>query len=74
MGFSTFEPTIGITSQDNLYMTSWGNGDSGSTAIVRCSGLIGMTNLSDYVCEDVYNVFAPVAQQQRPVCVCRSMD
>ena len=60
MGFSTFEPTIGITSQDNLYMTSWGNGELGSTAIIRCSGLIGMTNLSDYVCEDVYNVLAPV--------------
>ena len=35
IGLSTFEPTIGITSDDNLYMTSWGNGASGSTAIVQ---------------------------------------
>lgn len=66
MGFSTFEPTIGITSQDNLYMTSWGNGELGSTAIIRCSGLIGMTNLSDYVCEDVYSVLAPVPNSNDP--------
>ena len=31
IGFSTFEPTIGITSQDNIYMTSWGNGAAGAT-------------------------------------------
>jgi len=55
IGLTTFEPTIGVTSNDNLYMTSWGNGELGSTAIVRCSGLIGMINLSEYVCEDVYN-------------------
>jgi len=35
IGFSTFEPTIGITSADNLFMTSWGNGPGGSTAIIR---------------------------------------
>ena len=34
IGLSTFEPTMGITSDDNLYMTSWGNGAAGSTAIV----------------------------------------
>ena len=28
IGLTTFEPTIGVTSADNLYMTSWGNGDS----------------------------------------------
>ena len=66
IGLTTFEPTIGVTSADNLYMTSWGNGDSGSTAIVRCSGLIGMTNVSDYLCEDVYSVFAPVANSNDP--------
>ena len=26
IGMTTFEPTIGVTSLDNLYMTSWGNG------------------------------------------------
>ncbi len=26
IGMSTFEPTIGITSLDNIYMSSWGNG------------------------------------------------
>ena len=25
IGMTTFEPTIGVTSADNLYMTSWGN-------------------------------------------------
>ena len=48
IGMSTFEPTIGITSNDNLFISSWGNGPAGSTAIVRCSGLITMTSLSDY--------------------------
>ena len=40
IGMTTFEPTIGVTSLDNLYMTSWGNGPAGSTAIVRCLSLI----------------------------------
>ena len=66
IGMTTFEPTIGVTSADNLYMTSWGNGAAGSTAIVRCSGLIGMTNVSDYVCEDVYSAFLPVANSNDP--------
>ena len=26
IGMTTFEPTIGVTSLDNLYMTSWGMG------------------------------------------------
>ena len=33
IGMSTFEPTIGITSEDNLYITSWGQGEAGATAI-----------------------------------------
>ena len=35
IGMTTFEPTVGATTADNLYMTSWGNGDNGATAIVR---------------------------------------
>ncbi|MEC8874635.1 MAG: hypothetical protein VX502_04510, partial [Candidatus Thermoplasmatota archaeon] len=66
IGMTTFEPTVGVTSSDNLYMTSWGNGAAGSTAIVRCSGLIGLTNSSDYVCEDVYSAFLPVANSNDP--------
>jgi len=53
IGFSTFEPTIGITSADNLFMTSWGNGPGGSTAIIRCSNMIEMTDLN-YTCENTY--------------------
>ncbi|MEC7229319.1 MAG: hypothetical protein VXV95_04635, partial [Candidatus Thermoplasmatota archaeon] len=29
IGMSTFEPTMGITSSGNLYITSWGNGNAG---------------------------------------------
>jgi len=53
IGVSTFEPTIGITSADNLFMTSWGNGPGGSTAIIRCSNMIEMVEL-DYTCENTY--------------------
>ena len=66
IGMTTFEPTIGVSSLDNLYMTSWGNGPAGSTAIVRCSGLIGMTEISDYVCEDVYSALLPVPNSNDP--------
>ncbi len=67
IGISTFEPTIGITSADNIYMSSWGNGQNGATAIVRCSGLIGMVGTLDYTCEDVYNPPAvPVANSNDP--------
>ncbi len=66
IGLSTFEPTIGITSDDNLYMTSWGNGAVGSTAIVQCSGLIEMSNLSDYSCVDVYDPIIPVPNSNDP--------
>ncbi len=54
IGFSTFEPTIGITSADNLYTTSWGNGPGGSTAIIRCTDMIEMVDISSYSCENTY--------------------
>ncbi len=66
IGMTTFEPTIGITSSDNLYMTSWGNGPAGSTAIVQCTGLIEMTNISDYSCVNVYDPIAPVPNSNDP--------
>ena len=46
IGMSTFEPTMGITSTGNLYITSWGNGNSGSTAIVQCSNCLLYTSPS----------------------------
>ena len=60
IGMTTFEPTMGITSNDNLYMSSYGNGPEGSTAIVQCLGLIGMEDLSDYSCMNVYEPLTPV--------------
>ena len=66
IGMSTFEPTIGITSADNLYISSWGNGPAGSTAVVRCSGLIEMESLSDYSCENTYDPLLPVANSNDP--------
>ena len=60
IGLTTFEPTMGITSSDNLYMSSYGNGPAGSTAIVQCSGLIEMTSLSDYSCANTYDPISPV--------------
>jgi hypothetical protein len=63
---STFEPTIGVTSNDNLFISSWGNGPAGSTAIVRCSGLIEMQNTTDYVCENTYDPTFPVANSNDP--------
>lgn len=66
IGMTTFEPTIGVTSSDNLYMTSWGNGAAGATAIVRCTGLIGMVDASEYSCEDVYSALLPVANSNDP--------
>ena len=66
IGMSTFEPTIGITSMDNIYMSSWGNGPAGSTAVVQCSGLIEMESLSDYSCENVYNPPLPVPNSNDP--------
>ena len=66
IGMSTFEPTIGITSSDNLYITSWGNGALGSTAIVQCSGLIEMTEISGYSCQDTYDTLVPVPNSNDP--------
>jgi hypothetical protein len=64
IGMSTFEPTMGITQTDTMVMTSWGNGDLGSTAIISCD-LIGMTTLN-YTCEDVYDTLTPVPNSNDP--------
>ena len=66
IGMSTFEPTIGITSDDNLYISSYGNGPAGSTAIVQCSGLIEMSNLSEYSCENKYDPIIPIPNSNDP--------
>ena len=66
IGMTTFEPTIGITSADNLYISSWGNGPAGSTAVVQCSGLIEMKNLSEYSCVNTYDPLLPVANSNDP--------
>ena len=66
IGMSTFEPTIGITSMDNIYMSSWGNGPSGSTAVIRCTGLIEMVSLTDYSCQNVYDPLLPVPNSNDP--------
>ena len=66
IGKTTFEPTIGITSQDNIYMSSYGNGPAGSTAIVQCSGLFEMKNISDYSCVDSYSPLIPVPNSNDP--------
>jgi len=67
IGMSTFEPTIGATSDGNLYMTSWGNGQAGSTAMVKCAGLNEMVLALEYSCEDVYNPpLLPVANSNDP--------
>ncbi len=67
IGMTTFEPTIGITSTNNLYISSWGNGQNGATAIVQCSGLIGLIEESNYACIDVYDPpTVPVANSNDP--------
>lgn len=66
IGETTFEPTIGVTSQNNLYMTSWGNGPAGSTAIIQCTGLVEMADLSSYSCQNVYDPIAPVPNSNDP--------
>ena len=53
MGITTFEPTLGVTSSGALYMTAWNQGQNGATAIVKCTGIREMTNISEYLCEDV---------------------
>ena len=66
IGMSTFEPTMGITSAGNLYMASHGNGPSGSTAVVQCTGLTSMTADLDYSCQNVYGPVLPVANSNDP--------
>ena len=59
IGTTTFEPTIGVTQAGNVYMTSWGTGSGGATAIVQCTNMVAMTNLSDYSCTDVGPPWVP---------------
>ncbi len=59
IGTTTFEPTIGVTQAGNVYMTSWGTGSGGATAIVQCTNMVTMTNLSDYSCTDVGPPWVP---------------
>ncbi len=65
IGMSTFEPTMGITQTDTMVMSSWGNGPSGSTAIVSCD-LIGMLDSLDYSCTNVYDPLVPIANSNDP--------
>ena len=65
IGMSTFEPTMGITQSDTLFMSSYGNGPAGSTAVVACD-LIGMTGSVDYSCENVYDPLLPIANSNDP--------
>lgn len=66
IGMTTFEPTMGITSTGNLYISSYGNGPSGSTAIVQCSNMVEMTSLAEYSCQNVYGPVLPVANSNDP--------
>ena len=65
-GYSTFEPTMGITSTDNIYFTSYGNGNGGSTAIIQCTNMVEMTSLSDFSCQDIYGALPPVVNSNDP--------
>ena len=56
---------MGITESDTLFMSSYGNGPSGSTAVVACD-LIGMTGAVDYACENVYDPLLPIANSNDP--------
>ena len=59
IGMTTFEPTVGVTQAGNIYMASWGNGANGATAIVQCTNMVSMTNISDYSCTDVGPPWVP---------------
>ena len=59
IGTTTFEPTIGVTKEGNLYMTSWGTGSGGATAIIKCTNMLTMTNASEYSCTDVGPPWVP---------------
>ena len=65
IGISTFEPTMGITESDTLFMSSYGNGPAGSTAVIACN-LIGMTEALDYSCENTYDPLFPIANSNDP--------
>ena len=65
IGMSTFEPTMGITETDTLFMSSYGNGPAGSTAVVACD-LIGMTTMLDYSCQNTYDPLLPIANSNDP--------
>ena len=65
IGMSTFEPTMGITQDDMMIMSSYGNGPAGSTAIISCD-LIGMHDALDYSCENVYDPLLPIANSNDP--------
>ena len=65
IGMSTFEPTMGITQNDMMVMSSYGNGPAGSTAVISCD-LIGMHDVLDYSCENVYDPFLPIANSNDP--------
>ena len=69
-GFSTFEPTLGVTSSGYLFMTSWGSGIAGATAMVRCFDLPGLAAMPggtlEYVCEDVYDPTLPITNSNDP--------
>ena len=65
IGMSTFEPTMGITQTDLMVMSSYGNGPAGSTAIISCD-LIGMVDVLDYSCENIYDPFLPIANSNDP--------
>ena len=45
-------------------MTSWGNGPGGSTAIIRCTDMIEMVDVSSYSCENTY--YSAVANSNDP--------
>ena len=47
---------MGITESDTLFMSSYGNGPAGSTAVVACD-LISMTATVDYSCERLRPIF-----------------
>lgn len=65
IGMSTFEPTMGVTLTDTIVMSSYGNGPGGSTAVIACD-LIGMVDVLDYACENVYDPLLPIVNSNDP--------
>ena len=72
IGMSTFEPTMGITESQTLFMSSYGNGPGGSTAVVACD-LIGMTTVLDLLRERLRSAAAD-CELQRPLHLRRPVD